>query len=58
MLALLQSKEREVRDITVNLYKYDYLNQEEIEKIMNGKKLDKKNVREFDSSIEDYVIKF
>lgn len=56
--ALLQSKEREVRDISINLYKYDYLNQDEIEKIMKGKKLDKENVREFDSTIDEYIIKF
>ena len=47
-----------MRDIAINLYKYDYLNQEEINKIMNGKKLDKNNVREFDPKVDGYVIKF
>ena len=56
--ALLQKKERNVRDIAINLYKFDYLNQEEIEKIMKGKKLEKPNVREFDSTIDEYIIKF
>ena len=55
---LLKKKEREVRDITINLYKYDYLNQEDIQKLMDGKKLEKTNVREFDSKINDYIIKF
>lgn len=55
---LLAEKEKAVRDVTVNLYKYDYLNQEDLEKIMAGKKLEKQNVREFDSKIDEYVIKF
>ena len=55
---LLTKHEKQIRDITINLYKYDYLNKEEIETIMQGKKLDKSQVREFDSKIDDYVIKF
>ena len=55
---MLTAKERQVRDISVNLYKYDYINKEEIEKIMNGKKLEKSNVREFDPKIDGYIIKF
>ena len=55
---LLSQHEKQIRDITINLYKYDYLNKDEIETIMQGKKLDKSQVREFDSRIEDYVIKF
>ena len=39
----------------MELYKYDYLNKEDIDNIMKGKKLDKKNVREYDSSIEKYI---
>ena len=39
--ALLTKHEKQIRDITINLYKYDYLNKEEIETIMQGKKLDK-----------------
>jgi len=44
-----------VRDISINLYKYDYVNQAEIETIMKGKKLDKQNVREYDSTIDKYI---
>ena len=55
---LLQNKDTQVRDLAVNLYKYDYLNKEEIDKIMAGEKLEKANVREFDSKINDYIIKF
>ena len=54
---LLQKHEKQVRDIAVNLYKYDYINQEEITKIMEGKSVDKQHVREFDSSINDFIIK-
>ena len=32
--ALLTQHEKQIRDITINLYKYDYLNKEEIETIM------------------------
>ena len=45
-----------MRDMSVYLYKYDYLDAEEITKIMNGEKLNKDSVREFDVSIKDYVI--
>ena len=38
---LLEKREIEVRDIAINLYKYDYLNKEEIKTIIEGKKLDK-----------------
>lgn len=48
---LLQSKERQMRNLSVDLYKYDYVDSDDINKIMNGKKLDKEKVREFDSSI-------
>ena len=58
MTGLLQSKDKNVRDVAINLYKYDYLNQEEIDKIITGKKLDKSNVREFDHKVSDYIIKF
>lgn len=47
-----------MRDIAVNLYKYDYLNKEEIDQIVEGKKLEKPNVREFDSKIDGYIVKF
>lgn len=40
-----------MRDMSVMLYKYDYLDADEIEKIMNGKPLNKESVREFDYKI-------
>lgn len=55
--ALLQLKDRQVRDVAINLYKYDYLNQEEIQKIVDGRKLDKSNVREFDRKVAAYLPK-
>jgi len=53
---LLASKEKQMRDMSIYLYKYDYLDADEIEKIMKGEKLNKTKVREFDYKIKDYVI--
>lgn len=47
-----------MRDMSIMLYKYDYLDASEMEKIFNGEKLDKEAVREFDYTIKDYVIEF
>jgi hypothetical protein len=47
-----------MRELSIMLYKYDYLDADEIEKILNGEKLTKKEVREFDYTIKDYVINF
>lgn len=58
MTKLLTSKEKEMRELAVMLYKYDYLDAEEVTKIMNGEKLNKSAVREFDYTIKDYVINF
>lgn len=44
--------------MSVLLYKYDYLDDKEIEQIMKGEKVDKEAVREFDYTIKDYVISF
>ena len=55
---LLQKHENDVINVAINLYKYDYLNKEEIDKIVKGEKLDKKNVREFDPKIDNHIIKF
>lgn len=55
--ALLLKNEKKVREVAINLYKYDYLNKEEVEKVMAGKKLDKSTVREYDSKIENYINK-
>ena len=51
---LLQSKEIALRDLAVGLYKYDYLNSDEMDIIFSGKKLDKKEVREYDPKLSDY----
>ena len=55
--ALLLKNEKKVREVAINLYKYDYLDREEVEKVMAGKKLDKSAVREFDSKIEAFIHK-
>ena len=55
---LLQSKEKEMRELSIMLYKYDYLDADEIEKIMKGETLKKDSVREFDYSVQDYTINF
>lgn len=47
-----------MRDMAVMLYKYDYLDVDEMTKIMKGEKVDKEAVREFDYTIKDYVINF
>jgi hypothetical protein len=47
-----------MRDMSVLLYKYDYLDADEMAKICNGEKLNKEAVREFDYTIKDYVIEF
>ena len=52
---MLNKHGRKVRDIAVNLYKYDYLNQDDINNIMQGKKIDKKEVREYDPNLADYL---
>ena len=47
-----------MRDMSIMLYKYDYLDAKEMEMIFNGEKLEKEAVREFDYTIKDYVIDF
>lgn len=51
---LLQSKEIALRDLAVGLYKYDYLDSDEMDIIFSGKKLDKKEVRAYDPKLSDY----
>lgn len=58
MIKLLEKHEVEVRDIAINLYKYDYLDKVEIKKIIDGKKLDKELVREFDIKTDTFAGKF
>jgi hypothetical protein len=50
-------KEKELRELSKNLFYYDYLTAEEIEKIIIGKKLDKEKVRTWENK-EQYLIKF
>lgn len=47
-----------MRDMSMMLYKYDYLDADEMDKIMKGEKLVKESVREFDYTIKDYVIEY
>lgn len=55
---LLGKHGSELREIAINLYEYDYLNQDDIDKIMQGKKLEKENVRKYDPSLAEYLNKF
>lgn len=56
---LLHSKEREIRDLAKNLFWYDYLDYNEMEKIINGEELPKEKVRVWDYQKEgEYIIKF
>ena len=57
--SLLQSKEREIRNLAKNLFWYDYLDHKEMEKIINGEDLPKEKVRVWDYQKEgEYIIKF
>ena len=47
-----------MRELSIMLYKYDYLDADEIEKIMKGETLRKDSVREFDYTVQDYTINF
>jgi len=53
---LIQSKEKELRDLSKNLYWFDYLDAEEMEQILKGKKLKKEKVREWEGP--KYLIGF
>ena len=56
---MLHSKEREIRDLAKNLFWYDYLDYNEMEKIINGEELPKEKVRVWDYQKEgEYIIKF
>jgi hypothetical protein len=45
---LLLSKEQEIRELSKNLYWYDYIDYEEMEKIFKGEKINKEKVREWE----------
>lgn len=56
---MLTSKDKELRNLAKGLFLHDYLNADEMDKIISGKKLDldkTKKVRDWDH--EDYLIKF
>lgn len=54
---LLQAKEKHIRELSKNLYWYDYLTADEMDQIVKGKKLEGKEiVRDWEG--EAHVIKF
>uniref|UniRef100_A0A7S3MVR4 AAA+ ATPase domain-containing protein n=1 Tax=Strombidium inclinatum TaxID=197538 RepID=A0A7S3MVR4_9SPIT len=56
---LLESKEKELRELAKQLYLHDYLNAEEMDRIISGKSFDKEvnpEVRQWEE--EEYLIKF
>jgi hypothetical protein len=54
---LLQSKEKELRELSKNLFYFDYLDVEEIKDVIEGRNLTKEKVRKWDEK-EPYLIKF
>ena len=54
---MLGLKERELRELAKNLFQHDYLNAEEIKNIIEGKKLKKEKVRDWNLK-EQYLIRF
>jgi hypothetical protein len=54
---LLTKKDNELRLLSKNLFWHDYLDHDEIEKVMNGEELEKERVREWDKGTT-YAIKF
>lgn len=56
VVELLQNKEEEIRNLSKNLYWYDYLNADEMEMIIKGKKVIKEKVRDWEG--EKHAIKF
>ncbi|CDW81299.1 atp-dependent metalloprotease family protein [Stylonychia lemnae] len=56
---LLQKKDKELRELSKGLFHYDYLDHDEIEKVINGKKIEKEKVRSWDyKTYGDYAIRF
>lgn len=53
---LLKEKDFQLRELSRNLYWYDYLDAKEIDTIMKGKKLKKEKVREWKGSKSDGII--
>ena len=55
---LLLSKEKELRNVSKNLYQFDYLDEEELKKVIEGKTLEKEKVRTWRKEEPEYLIKF
>lgn len=56
---LLSDRETEIRALAKNLFWYDYLDQEEMSKVIRGEELPKDKVRVWDYEKEgQYIIKF
>ena len=56
---MLLAKETEIRNLSKNLFWYDYLDHNEMEQVINGKDLPKEKVRMWDHKKEgEYIIKF
>ena len=56
-MKLLQSKEKELREIAKNLYWYDYLDAKEMDTIFKGKKLEnKEKVRDLKEEDKSHVV--
>jgi hypothetical protein len=53
---LIEKRENELRDIAKHLYWHDYLSIEEMTDIIEGKKMSKERVREWEG--EKYIFKF
>lgn len=47
-----------MRDVARNLYLFDYLDEDELKKVIEGKKLDKEKVRTWNKEEPEYLIKF
>ena len=54
---MLQSREKELRDLSKSLFQYDYLDADEIKNIIEGKPLAKEKVRTWELK-EQYLIRF
>jgi len=54
---LLSVRERELRELSKNLFMFDYLDAEEIKNIIEGKKVEKEKVRTWEMK-EKYLIAF
>lgn len=56
---MLNKREIELRNLSKNLFWYDYLDYKEMEKVINGDDLPKEKVRVWDYQKEgEFIIKF